>query len=374
MFNYIPLQWLFLFYFYSFLGWCWESLYVSILEKRFVNRGFMRGPFLPLYGSGGVMMLIVSRPFYDNVILVYIAGCIGATILEFVTAIVMETLFKVRYWSYSHKKFNYKGYICLESTLFWGVCTVVFSHFLQVPVEKMLLMIPYRVLSVSTIVITAYISFDFAIAFKTAIELRDILIYMEKAKSEMARIQKRLDVIIAFKSEEVKEGIESRVDGIGAKAQELGSGISSRVEELGAGIGSKVGELGSGISSKVGDIGSGITSKAYELGESISSTIGSRIDVLSSSLEKSFNTVREKISLNPSAYMSSAKEEVVELYTKYKVLMSRFNPPSPIRSFFDWYRNRTILDNTNMYSEQFELSLEELKEHAAKKRDSKEEQ
>ena len=305
MFNYIPLQWLFLFYFYSFLGWCWESLYVSILEKRFVNRGFMRGPFLPLYGCGGTMMLIVSKPFYDNIILVYIAGCIGATALEYITAIVMETLFKVRYWSYSHKKFNYKGYICLESTLFWGVLTVLFSHFFQVPVEKMLLMIPYRVLSVVTVLTTAYISFDFAIAFKTAIELRDVLIYMERAKNEMAKIQKRLDVIIAFRGEEVKEGI------------------------------------------------------------------GSRLDVLSSSLEKSFNSVREKISLNPSDYVNGAKEEVVELYTKYRVLMSRFTPPSPIRSFFDWYRNRTLLDNTNMYSEKFKLSLEELKERAAQNRDSK---
>ena len=306
MFNYIPLQWLFLFYFYSFLGWCWESLYVSILEKRFVNRGFMRGPFLPLYGCGGTMMLIVSRPFYDNIILVYIAGCIGATALEYITAIVMETLFKVRYWSYSHKKFNYKGYICLESTLFWGVLTVLFSHYFQVPVEKMLLMIPYRVLSVVTVLTTAYISFDFAIAFKTAIELRDVLIYMERAKNEMAKIQKRLDVIIAFRGEEVKEGICSR------------------------------------------------------------------LDVLSSSLEKSFNSVREKISLNPSDYVNGAKEEVVELYTKYRVLMSRFTPPSPIRSFFDWYRNRTLLDNTNMYSEKFKLSLEELKERAAQNRNSKE--
>ncbi len=301
-------------------------------------------------------MLIVSKPFYDNIVLVYIAGCIGATALEYITAVVMESLFKVRYWSYAHKKFNYKGYICLESTLFWGVCTVVFSHFLQLPVEKMLLLIPYRVLSISTIIITAYISFDFAIAFKTAIELRDILIYMEKAKDEMARIQKRLDVIIAFKGEEVKEGIGSKVDGIGAKAQELGSGISSKVEELGAGIGSKVGELGSGIGSTVGAIGF---------------SIGSRLDVLSSSLEKSFNSAKEKIALNPSAYVSSAKEEVVELYTKYKVLMSRFTPPSPIRSFFDWYRNRTILDNSNMYSEKFKLNLEELKERAANIKNSK---
>ena len=125
MFNYQPLQWLFLFFFYSFFGWCFESTYVSIMEKHLTNRGFMRGPFLPLYGSGGIMMLVVSKPYYDNIFLVFIAGCIGATALELVTGIVMEALFKVRYWTYDHKKFNFKGYICLESTIVWGICTVV---------------------------------------------------------------------------------------------------------------------------------------------------------------------------------------------------------------------------------------------------------
>ena len=90
----------------------------------------MRGPFLPLYGSGGIMMLVVSKPYYENVILVFIAGCIGATALELITGIVMESLFKVRYWDYSHKFLNYKGHICLESTLFWGVLPVVFTHLL----------------------------------------------------------------------------------------------------------------------------------------------------------------------------------------------------------------------------------------------------
>ncbi|MBQ3797329.1 MAG: hypothetical protein II842_13845 [Butyrivibrio sp.] len=327
MFNYIPTQWLFLFYFYSFAGWCWETLYVSILEKRFVNRGFMRGPFLPLYGCSGIMMLVISRPFYDNIFLLYIAGCIGATILELITGIVMEALFKVRYWTYSHKKFNFKGYICLESSLFWGVPTVVFTHYLQLPIEKMLMMIPFRVLSIMTIVLTAYISFDFAVAFRTAIELRDVLIYMEKAKAEMSRMQKRLDVLIAFKGEEVKEGIESRVDGITEKVGEIGSGIGSTVE-------------------------------------AISSGIGSRLDVLSSSLEKSFNAAKEKISLNPSAYVKEAKDEVFELYTKYRIMSERFTP-KPIKSFFDWYRNRTLLD-TNMDSDEYKLSLQELKERASK--------
>ncbi|SFB75225.1 putative ABC transporter permease [Butyrivibrio sp. YAB3001] len=348
MFNYLPLQWLFLFYFYSFLGWCFESAYVTVMEKHPVNRGFMRGPFLPLYGSGGIMMLVVSRPFYDNVFLVYIAGCIGATVLEYVVGVLMETLFKVRYWDYSHKKFNFKGYVCLESTLVWGVCTIVFSHYLQIPVEKVICSIPYNFLTIFTVVLTVGVSCDFMLAFKTAIELRDILLYMEKAKYEMARMQKRLDVIIAFKGEEVKEGIGSKVEGIS-------NGISNTVEGISNGIGNTVEGISNGIGNTV---------------EGISNGIGSRMDVLSSSLEKSFSSIKEKIRLNPSAYVGSVKEEVIELYTKYCVLMDRVTPP-PVKSFFEWYRTRTIMGNPSMYSERFKTSLEEIKERASKIRNGR---
>ena len=128
MLGYTWIQWLFFFFFYSFFGWCFESTYVSLHEKRFVNRGFIRGPFLPLYGTGALMMLIVSMPFQDNLILTYVAGCVGATVLEYITGVLMETLFKVRYWDYSDKKFNINGYICLGSSIAWGFLTIFAYH------------------------------------------------------------------------------------------------------------------------------------------------------------------------------------------------------------------------------------------------------
>ena len=130
------------------------------------------------------------------------AGCVGATALEYTTGVLMESLFKIRYWDYSHKKFNYKGQVCLESTLVWGFFTVVFTHYLQVPVEMLLLSIPYRVISVVTIVVTVVFSADFMLAFRTAMDIGDVLVYMEKVKGEMQRMQKRLDVIVAFKGED----------------------------------------------------------------------------------------------------------------------------------------------------------------------------
>lgn len=76
---YTTVDWLMFFYIYCFLGWCFESTYVSLHQKKWVNRGFMRGPFLPLYGSGAVIMLFVTIPVRDNIFLTFLFGAIGAT-------------------------------------------------------------------------------------------------------------------------------------------------------------------------------------------------------------------------------------------------------------------------------------------------------
>ena len=124
MYSYSVVQWLFFFYLYCFMGWCVESTYVSVRKRHLTNRGFLRGPFLPIYGSGAMMMLVASMPFRNSIVLTYISGCIGATILEYVTGVAMEKLFKVRYWDYSQKKFNFQGHICLGTTLSWGLLRI----------------------------------------------------------------------------------------------------------------------------------------------------------------------------------------------------------------------------------------------------------
>lgn len=210
MYHYTLSQWMFFFYFYCFFGWCFESAYVSICQKKLVNRGFIRGPFLPLYGSGAIMMLLVSSPMKGNLVGIYIAGCIGATVLEYVTGVIMEALFKVRYWDYSHKKLNFRGQICLESTLCWGLLTILMTQLIHRPVESLAMMIPSRVLLLLVAVISVLFIADFATSFQAAMDLRDILIKAEQAKQELERMQKRLDVIIAVASNELETKREKR--------------------------------------------------------------------------------------------------------------------------------------------------------------------
>ena len=254
MYHYTIIQWLFFFYFYCFFGWVFESTFVSIKSRHFVNRGFMRGPFLPIYGSGAIMMLLVSMPFQDNIILTYLAGCVGATALELVTGMTMEALFKVRYWDYSNQKFNYKGHICLSSTIAWGFLTILMTEFVHPAVEKAVFAIPGAVITGLTVVLSICITVDFTLSFKAAMDLRNVLVGLEKAKEEMERIQKRLDVLIAVANDEREIRKQDREE---------------KTEEL--------------------------------------------ID----SLEEKFARIRERVVKNPGEFMDDVKEEFLELRSKF---------------------------------------------------------
>lgn len=295
MLHYTAVQWLFFFYFYCFFGWVFESTFVSVKSGHFVNRGFMRGPFLPIYGSGAIMMLVVSMPFQDNIFLTYVAGCIGATALELVTGVTMEALFKVRYWDYSNQKFNYKGHICLSSTLAWGFLTILMTEYVHRAVERVVFAIPGTLVTFLTVTVSVCIVADFTLSFKAALDLRDILIGLEKAKEEMERIQKRLDVIIAVANDERELRKLER---------------ESYMEEL------------------------------------------------MDNLEERFVHIKERISIDPGAFVEDVREELMELRSRY--LMEK-EERMRFRRIKDFWQRNLIRGNPGMKSRRFEEALEELK-------------
>lgn len=234
--SYSVSQWLLFFYIYCFIGWVWETSYVSVRQHRFVNRGFMRGPFLPIYGSGVIVMLFVSIPFRNSLILTYISGLIGATILEYFTGEAMEAIFKVRYWDYSYQKFNFRGHICLKSSLFWGLATIGVTRYLHKPIERLVLSINPTALSIITIILTVIISADFALSFKAAIDLRNLLIKMEEnAKRELENIKKRADVMIAIADSdltEAKEKLDNAKEAIIDKFDDAVDALADKIDDL----------------------------------------------------------------------------------------------------------------------------------------------
>lgn len=118
-------QWILYFFFYAFAGWVWESAYVSVLSGQWVNRGFLHGPFIPIYGFGAVLILVMTYSVRHRAAAVFFAGMIGATILEYGTGIVLDRLFHIRLWDYSLAVWNFQGYISVISSVFWGALAVV---------------------------------------------------------------------------------------------------------------------------------------------------------------------------------------------------------------------------------------------------------
>ena len=239
-----------IFFFYCFFGWIFESTYVSIRTRKFVNRGFMRGPFLPIYGSGAIMMYVVSMPFRDNIILTYVAGCIGATALEYITGVFMDSLFHIRYWDYSNQKFNFQGHICLSSSIAWGFLTILMTRVVHRPVEQFVLSISGSILAPVTLVLTLYIVVDFTLSFKAAMELRDLLAKMQKLKEEVERLQKRLDVLIAFSNAEK----EQRRQESELSLAELSHGVKQRFASLKENIQSMPSAYGEGIREEIAEL------------------------------------------------------------------------------------------------------------------------
>ncbi len=237
MYEYTWYQWLSFFYIYCFFGWIFESTYVSLKQRRFVNRGFLRLPMLPLYGTGAVMMLWVSLPFKSSLVMVYVSGVIGATILEYVTGWGMERLFKMKYWDYSNQRFNLNGYICLSSSVAWGFLTIFLTEVIHRPIEHWVLHVSTTIGIPCLSVITVVFIIDTAESVHTALDLAKVLDAMTKLKAELDDIQVQLALLKAETEQKLEEAKEDtavkletlRVEAAG-KAAKLREEAATKIE------------------------------------------------------------------------------------------------------------------------------------------------
>ena len=173
-----------LFFIYSFIGWIWEEIITFIQYKRIINRGFLIGPLLPIYGSGGLIATLFFEKIYvnsglnliPNIILIFIGTLILCSMLEYFTSWLMEKLFNNRWWDYSNMKFNLNGRICLLCSLGFGFgCTLaltVINPLLRRLIDKINLSMSL-VRGVDLLLILLFI-IDIAVSFKIINNLKHI--------------------------------------------------------------------------------------------------------------------------------------------------------------------------------------------------------
>ena len=230
MYEYSWYQWLTFFFIYCFFGWIFESTYVSLKKRQFVNRGFLRLPLLPLYGTGAVMMLWVSLPVKDNLFLVYVSGVVAATVLEYVTGWGMERLFKMKYWDYSNQRFNVKGYICLSSSIAWGFLTILLTEVIHRPIERYVLGLPLMVDLVCVIVVSLLFAADTAESVKAALDLAKVLDAMTNMRAKLDDIQVQMALLKAETVQRMEEAREEASQKLGQVRSEAASRTSALKE------------------------------------------------------------------------------------------------------------------------------------------------
>jgi len=120
-----------LFFIYSIIGWAVESVYVSCQENKLVNRGFLIGPYCPIYGFGCLLMVLYLGQYKDNIVTVFLLGLVICSVLEYFTSYIMEVLFKTRWWDYSDRKFNLNGRVCGWNALLFGIGGLIIVYLLH---------------------------------------------------------------------------------------------------------------------------------------------------------------------------------------------------------------------------------------------------
>ncbi len=192
VYDYSLWQWVLVFYLYCFLGWCFESTVVSVQQRHFVNRGFLRGPMLPIYGFGATILLHVSLPLYDKPTALFLASMIAATAFEYVVGVIMEKLFKVKYWDYSTHRFQFQGRICLQSSLCWGFLGLILARVIHPPVEWIVVGLPFAALVIVDILLTAGFASDVVVSVRTALDLAKLLEELDELREQGAALRREL--------------------------------------------------------------------------------------------------------------------------------------------------------------------------------------
>lgn len=124
-------QYIFLFFLASFAGYVWEVLIFLIKDNSFCNRGFLYGPWLPIYGFGAVFFLLLLEKCKSHPIRVFFFSILIGSLLELVIGFFLDKVWQLRYWDYSGYPMNLDGYICLYSMLGFGIGGLLWVCFLS---------------------------------------------------------------------------------------------------------------------------------------------------------------------------------------------------------------------------------------------------
>lgn len=164
-------HWFCLFVFYSFLGWCCETIFCSLAARRWINRGFLAGPFCPIYGFGALFVLLCFGRYKSDPLALFVLSMVGCSLLEYITSWLLEKLFGVSLWDYSGRWGNLNGRVCLRNSLLFGILSVGVVLWIHPAIVTFLRMLPPCLVYTFFLSLMAYLLFDLTITVRALLDV-----------------------------------------------------------------------------------------------------------------------------------------------------------------------------------------------------------
>lgn len=212
-----PYETVWYFIIYAFFGWCLEVVYQAVEHGKFINRGFLNGPYCPIYGFGVMIVDASLEPLKNNIIVLYVGSVVLTSALELVTGFLLEKIFHEHWWDYSEEKFNLGGYICLKFSLLWGVACLVVVRLIFPMTESFVAHFPHTLgVILISIIIVGFVS-DLIITVLAIIHIKRRIALLDDISAQMRRLSDAT-------GERLFEGVESFMNAkneLGEKSAEL---------------------------------------------------------------------------------------------------------------------------------------------------------
>ena len=194
------------FYFiYSFIGWCGEVCAAVIKKKKFINRGFVSGPFCPIYGAGAVAFAVFLPELKGNPFFLFLGGMILASFIEFATGALLEKLFHKKWWDYSGIRFNFEGYICIRYSLLWGGFALLLTYVATPALSILTGMIPGLAGAVILWLLAAFLALD---TVGTTLAIRG----MQKKVEQLAQLTEGMEQVSRLLENAITKRIARRME------------------------------------------------------------------------------------------------------------------------------------------------------------------
>jgi len=153
---------LLIFFSFSVIGWIWEVIYRLIRKGVFVNRGFLFGPWIPVYGLGSMLIILISKKLRKRPVLYALVSAFSFAVLEYAISMILEYVFHMKYWTYERYFMNLNGRICLESVLGFTIAGFIACYFLLPFLNKLYNKIKPKLKLIICIILSVLYIIDFS--------------------------------------------------------------------------------------------------------------------------------------------------------------------------------------------------------------------